>query len=79
MHPYPWNVSLKDFIDIFVAKTQYYRTWKQIFEEARIFQQCVTGLLWKMIESQIKPYWERQNPHTLLNLDSWEAERAKGS
>ncbi|EDR00483.1 uncharacterized protein LACBIDRAFT_334085 [Laccaria bicolor S238N-H82] len=29
-----WVPSLKDFIEIFVAKTQYYGTWKEAFDDA---------------------------------------------
>ena len=29
-----WVPSLKDFIEIFVAKTQYYGTWKKAFDDA---------------------------------------------
>jgi hypothetical protein len=32
--PNPWAVSLKEFIDIFIAKSQYYGTWKPVFDKA---------------------------------------------
>ena len=30
----PWLPSLKEFIEIFVAKSQYYSTWKKEFDDA---------------------------------------------
>ena len=72
MHPHPWNVSLKDFIDIFVAKSQYYGTWKQIFEEAEHFPAMRDWLALEDDRKSDKAIWgETKSTYSFEDLRTW--------
>src|SRR6266545_6498417 len=72
MDPHPWNVSLKDFIDIFVAKSQYYGTWKQIFEEAECFPAMRDWLALEDDRKSDKAIWgEIKSTYSFEDLRTW--------
>ncbi len=72
MDPHPWNVSLKDFIDIFVAKSQYYGTWKQIFEEAERFPAMHDWLALEDDQKSDKAIWgEIKSTYSFDDLRTW--------
>lgn len=47
-----WSINLKDFIDIFIAKSQYYRTWKPLFKAA---VKNPAMLAWLKLDNDRKP------------------------
>ncbi|KAF8878976.1 hypothetical protein CPB84DRAFT_1817459 [Gymnopilus junonius] len=69
----PWTIRVPEFIDIFVAKSQYYKTWKKKFLQAAQFSVMVDWLEQKEDRLSNEEIWGPGSKPTIMfkDLENW--------
>jgi len=69
----PWIPSIVHFIEIFIAKTQYYQIWKPLFSQAQEYQIMKDWLDQHKDRVSTKELWNLDSKHTIkfADLKKW--------